>query len=92
MRKEGILEGTIEIKAMGGGHIEVYTDLKHVSRNDKAAILSSIMASLDIDPENIVDVAELLSRIVVLRRTAKISRCEVNEELLRRIDQKGEQT
>ena len=86
------MTGKIEIKAMGGGHIEVYTDLNHVSRNDKAAILSSIMGSLDIGPENIVDVAELLSRIVVLRRTAKISRCEVNEELLRRIDQKGEQT
>ena len=84
------MTGKIEVKAMDGGHIEVYTDLKHVSRTGKAMILSSIMASLEIDPENFVDIAELMARIVALRKTAKISRCHVNEDLIRLIDQKGE--
>ena len=84
------MTGKIEINAMEGGHIEVHTDLKHVSRTGKAMILSSIMASLEIDPENIVDLAELMARIVALRQTAKVSRVQVNEDLIRLIDQKGE--
>lgn len=86
------MEGKIEIMAMEGGHIEVHADLKHVSRTGKAMILSSVMSAIDIDPEDIVDLAELMARIVALNRTARIQRFGVHEDLIRFIDQKGGQT
>lgn len=86
------MTGKIEAKAMDSGHIEVYTDLKHVSRTGKAMILSSVMASIGIDPEDIVDLAELMARVVALRRTARIERFGVHEDLIRFIDQRGGQT
>lgn len=86
------MEGKIEIMAKEGGHIEVHTDLKHVSRTGKAMILSSVMSSIGIDPEDTVDLAELMTRIVALNRTARIERFGVHEDLIRLIDQRGGQT